>query len=322
MSRPTPAGLVKASTGQPAGPCRLCGATAQQSRVLHRSAHGNLAFLRCLAIGPGGAAVESSLLHCGLCDFAYFSPCPEQSFLDDYYANQRHGGGTDEAALAARLESWSFGQENEAIAAFLAAHGVALGPGFPGTLLEIGSGAGEFAHFARRRGLRVVAVEPGRAHCDFLRRHLDCEVVESTLEAMPEAYDGSAALVFCKESLEHHPAPAASLARFFALLAPGGRLFLTFPNLNSWTLQQDVFDHPYFAFPAHLNYFSVHAIEGALERAGFRVEAAETSTFTAELAWCYERAIRLRGARPEWHHLDEMTRAGAHERILVLAAKP
>lgn len=316
------AGLIKVSAGGSLGPCPLCGAAEGQSMTMHRSAGGALSFLRCVAFA-GGRAVEAALLHCAPCDFAYFSPRPDAAFIEGYYRSQAgQGGDPTPETLRRKVAAWSTAQEVAAVAAFLAGHGVRFEPGAQSLVVDVGCGAGEFAAFLHRQGVPVLAVDPGRANCRFIAEEIGCAVAECDVADVPEQYAGRASLVHCKDSLEHHADPVASLAAMGRLLAPGGRLFLSVPNWNSRTLQADAFNHPYFAFPAHLNYFSATALEKALGRAGLRVAALTGTTFVSELFYCAERAIKLQGLRPEWAQLDADAAAGTLERLLVLAEKP
>ncbi|MBL8491304.1 MAG: class I SAM-dependent methyltransferase, partial [Rhodocyclaceae bacterium] len=226
-------GLIKVSMGQPLGPCRLCGARDGQTVTVHRSAAGALSFLRCAAFSDG-RVVEAALLHCGPCDFAYFSPCPDAEFIDAYYRSQAGQGGEPSAeTLRARLRGWATAREVESVAAFLAGHGVLLDPGAQALAVDVGAGAGEFSAYLHGRGVEVVAIEPGRANARFIAEEIGCAVANCNLEKMPEEYAGRASLVHCKDSLEHHADPAGSLAAMARLLAPGGRLFLSVPNWNS-----------------------------------------------------------------------------------------
>jgi 2-polyprenyl-3-methyl-5-hydroxy-6-metoxy-1,4-benzoquinol methylase len=72
--------------------------------------------------------------------------------------------------------------------------------------------------------------------------------------------------------LEHLPEPQGILNRLFALLKPGGWLFLAVPNFNS--LQAHLFRRYWFAFdaPRHIFHFSASALQRLLDRSGFQVQ--------------------------------------------------
>jgi cyclopropane-fatty-acyl-phospholipid synthase len=102
-----------------------------------------------------------------------------------------------------------------------------LGPG--SRVLEIGPGWGAFAEHAARRGVRLTTVTNSRGSADYMRGlgaklGLAWDVVEGDVLSLrdEERYDA----VVVMGIMEHLPDYPAVLARFQALLRPGGRVFL------------------------------------------------------------------------------------------------
>lgn len=130
---------------------------------------------------------------------------------------------------------------------------------------------------------------PG-AFTAMLRAALGVEVQNSTWDLRYPAPDGFArgsfAAVLCMEVLEHlhdqdRPLPtewvgtgaAAMLASAFALLRPGGFLFLTTPNACSLnTLHKLLHQAPPFVYRPHVREYGPHEVTQLLHTAGFRCE--------------------------------------------------
>jgi 2-polyprenyl-6-hydroxyphenyl methylase / 3-demethylubiquinone-9 3-methyltransferase len=112
-------------------------------------------------------------------------------------------------------------------------------PGHEGTmgtvrLLDVGCGAGVAAEALARRGFEVLgldasaaAIEAGRAHAKGQHLPLTYQVgAAEDLLGEPARFPVITAL----EVIEHVPEPAAFVATLAALLAPGGKLFLSTLN--------------------------------------------------------------------------------------------
>lgn len=103
--------------------------------------------------------------------------------------------------------------------------------------LEIGCGTGATMAELRRRGTRfAVGVEIDQAAADQARPEFD-HLFVSAVEAAPfETVIAPASLdaVFCLDVLEHLVDPWAVVKRVSPLLAPGGRLYISLPNVRNW----------------------------------------------------------------------------------------
>ncbi|MGI8557465.1 MAG: methyltransferase domain-containing protein [Solirubrobacteraceae bacterium] len=141
----------------------------------------------------------------------------------EYYAGGYHGFD------AAGRPAW---EGNETLERF-DAHRVALLLEHvqPGVLIEIGAGAGGFAHAAGRAGFEVFAIERDAGCCEHLSRF--ATAIQSgdpvgSLAALPQAR-----VVAMWHVLEHLANPTEVLAAAAAKLAPGGVLAIGVPNSES-----------------------------------------------------------------------------------------
>ena len=107
-----------------------------------------------------------------------------------------------------------------------------------GRLLEIGCGAG--ATLAAIRDIRSVSsaigVEPDAASAAKAGAVFD-RIFHATVEAAPvesAIAPGSLDVILCLDVLEHLVDPWATVRRLTPLLAPGGRLVVSLPNIRNW----------------------------------------------------------------------------------------
>ena len=123
--------------------------------------------------------------------------------------------------------------------------GLALVDGFlaPGRrILEVGAGIGLLAYILKRRGLDIVALEPGAngfgdsaligaALRDFLGDH-DLVVIDREASGLDPQIDGVFDLIFSVNVLEHIPDLKENIAGMRDVLAAQGVMIHTCPNYN------------------------------------------------------------------------------------------
>jgi SAM-dependent methyltransferase/GT2 family glycosyltransferase len=139
-----------------------------------------------------------------------------------------------------------------------------------GSLLEIGSGTGEFLFMAKEAGWQVAGVEPGMDACRYAREkfglELECAVWgESAIQSNATAFD---AIAFW-HVLEHIADPASFLRSVYTVLKPDGLLFFSLPNDDS--LFNEVYGKTSALYrePDHLMHYNRRNLAILLEKAGF-----------------------------------------------------
>ena len=144
----------------------------------------------------------------------------------------------------------------------------------PGRALDVGCATGALLSELMGRGWQVEGVELNGKQADYARRVRGLPVYVQPLEEC-SLTAGSYTLITASHLIEHLRRPRHFLAEVRRLLAPGGRLFLTTPNIDGFQARifagrwrSAIFDHLYL--------FSVKTLTRLLEQEGFGVERIVT----------------------------------------------
>jgi SAM-dependent methyltransferase len=140
----------------------------------------------------------------------------------------------------------------------------------PGRLLDVGCGKGRFLAAARDAGWEVLGVEFAPASAEAARAAYGIDVAVGDFLDLP--LEGGFDVITMWHVLEHLPDPLAAVARAEELLAPGGRLVISVPNIES--LQARLGGERWFHLdlPRHLMHFSPRSLSALVDRTGLRVE--------------------------------------------------
>lgn len=264
--------------------------------------------------------LESSLSYCPKCDFGYFYPSPPADILERFY---KTGGGrgklrSDESELT-DLKSPSSRRDVALAFEIIKECGLCLRNFRGKKILEIGPGLSSYTTPFLELGIEYWANEIGAETSDFIDRVFKAPVIRQPLQDICDSYDKKFDLIFTKDSLEHHPNPAASLRRIKRLLSKDGWLIISVPNLNSYTFKQASITHPYYAYPPHLNYFSKKTFVKYLSQIGLEKIEARTFSFPGEVFYCMELCIKLGMIAPDFQTLKHLTDSDQNERLMIVA---
>lgn len=227
-------------------------------------------------------------VRCDQCGVVYVNPALKDEHVRQVYKHQSYSDLTKalmEPSDAYRRER--FGKERVSIVnRFLRPDGRG------GTrLLDVGCATGFFVQAAKDAGWDASGVESNPFQADFARK-AGLDVRNETIEETTFP-DGSFDAVTLFEVIEHVKQPMGILRKAHRLLRPGGMVFLYTPNFDCASRLIMGIDSHFIWGSNHLTYFTVPTLAAALERAGFRVEHAETQGLDIEdMIWYFEQTGR------------------------------
>jgi len=143
-----------------------------------------------------------------------------------------------------------------------------------GRILDIGCATGSLLAKLKERGWETVGVEISAPQVEYGRRKHGLDIRNIPLEENKFPAD-SFAVVLASHLIEHLNDPAAMVREVHRILAPGGRFFVTTPNITSFQAllfggrwRSAIFDHLYL--------FSIKTLTRLLKENGFTIEKTGT----------------------------------------------
>lgn len=136
----------------------------------------------------------------------------------------------------------------------------------PGKALEIGPGRGAFTALLLKEGYQVEGVDISEDICADMKRRFGVRMVHGTLDRFRGA--GSFDLIAVHHVVEHIPEILSFLGKCRTLLAPGGHLIVSCPNLGSWSAAFRSWSG-YESY--HCLFFTPESLAALLERSGYAV---------------------------------------------------
>jgi 2-polyprenyl-3-methyl-5-hydroxy-6-metoxy-1,4-benzoquinol methylase len=138
----------------------------------------------------------------------------------------------------------------------------------PGTLLEVGAGAGFFLKAAQEIGWTVSGTEVMAAAVQFSRTELNLEITQASAEEMTFGKH-SFNVVVMLEVIEHLVDPVRALQSIHHVLRPEGLLVLSTPNVRAFSRTILGSDWSVLSPWEHLYYFDETTLTAALRKTGF-----------------------------------------------------
>jgi SAM-dependent methyltransferase len=260
-------------------PCPLCDGTHWSPLVEAADAWG------------GQSGLWFAVVQCQECGLCFTNPRPSTNSIGQFYPNlYRPHQCRVKRRRRAQRPGWRRPRNERQI---LDWHG-------QGRLLDFGCGGGSFLEQMHRHGWQVTGIDISAPTVYRLRSEMNLPVLVGTLphpDLQPESFD----VITMWHSLEHVHRPREILREAYHLLAPGGKLLVAVPNIDSLPFRW--FGRHWFALdlPRHLTHFTPWTLPLMLERAGFRPGPVH---MVRHSEWMRSSARRAAGDRksPYWYH--------------------
>ena len=224
------------------------------------------------------------VLRCAECGVGTTQPTPSIEQIPSFYQLQNYytqGESHIETAKAGILDrlltkaAWSRDHSQlldpDEFAAFLPAGG---------TICDLGCGDGWNLERFKRRGFRVIGVDPDPKSRD-QGAAKGVEILPGTSESLPDGLAGRQFdFVVMTHSLEHTLNPQLALSNAASLTKPGGYFYCEVPNCESIHFEMLTVCSTNLDVPRHLWHFSPRGFRRVIEAAGFRFESWRFAGFS------------------------------------------
>lgn len=262
--------------------CPVCGSRdATVRRAACYPPDIEMAALRAAYSASSDHVLMDQVVECRQCGMVYITPRPDARLIQDGYES-----GEDRRFVAQNPERiHSFERKVRSIL-----KRTGLNPAGR-RLLDVGCAGGAFLVAAGRAGFHAQGLEPSRWLADYSRSQYGLDVRQAVLEPglFPES---SFDVVTIWDVIEHVPEPRAVLAAAHSLLKPGGYLWLSYPDIATWSAKLLGRKWPFW-LSVHLHYYRPSSMRQQLERSGFVVKYMQSFDQELKLGYILQRAAGI-----------------------------
>lgn len=235
---------------------------------------------------PAFMAGEHRMYRCSVCRTAFVSPQPSDEYLsrfyDTYHRADQDGGLYD--AVESRMQQ-DFPTKVKLVKSALA--------GKAGRILDVGCGKGYFVKECMDNGLTAEGIDLSESGVRFAQQKLGVKASCGPLSQLKTEL-GCFDVVTFWATIEHLPDPMAMLRDIRVVLKPGGKLLLDTGVGDDWLDRTVPGCVQWYDPPQHLFVFSANGMQRAVEQAGFRLIAMDSSFERSRLR-SYVKAVRNGG---------------------------
>ncbi|WXL26077.1 class I SAM-dependent methyltransferase [Ectopseudomonas mendocina] len=183
--------------------------------------------------------------------------------------------------------------------------------GFPisaqDSVLDIGCGAGSYAHFTASRGAEIIVADIDAEKIAAAEKLLAGTAARAVIPLVTDAKpipleDGRVNRVVAMEVLEHVEDPVQFMSELVRVAKPGSLFLLTVPDTLSENVQKKLAPPVYFEHPNHIRIFERDEFEQLVINAGLVIEKRTSYGFYWSIWWFFFWACK-QDLSPPWHPL-------------------
>jgi len=207
------------------------------------------------------------LYKCPACNFLFTQDCPEENYIGKYYESDDYISHSDSSE---GIQNKIYHLVRKAML-HKKKRLIKNVTGLPnGSLLDIGSGTGHFAHTMKEDGWKVKGVEINNKARDFAISNFDLEIIDpGQISSLKE---NSFDCITLWHVLEHFHDPFKYASDAIRLLKPGGVCVIALPNSNSYDAKYYQEHWAGYDVPRHLWHFTTNTFRIFSTKTGFAVE--------------------------------------------------
>ncbi|KRC27997.1 bifunctional 2-polyprenyl-6-hydroxyphenol methylase/3-demethylubiquinol 3-O-methyltransferase UbiG [Acidovorax sp. Root217] len=189
-------------------------------------------------------------------------------------------------------------------------------------VLDVGGGEGGFLQAVKElRGCETHLAEYSQEACRTARTQVDHvwqgDFLTQPFDGLLGQGQGAFDCISFLDVLEHANDPRAWLARARGLLAPGGSVLISIPNVGHWGVMADLIEGRWDYCPlgihcvTHVRFFTWKTLQDLLASAGFAVEHLERVQVPAPADWAshWAHTPRLKADPVSWNTYAFLVRA-------------
>lgn len=189
-------------------------------------------------------------------------------------------------------------------------------------VLDVGGGEGGFLQAVKElRGSETHLAEFSEEACRTARTQVDHvwqgDFLAQPFAGLPGRGEGAFDCISFLDVLEHANDPRAWLARARSLLAPGGSVLISIPNVGHWGVMADLIEGRWDYCPlgihcvTHVRFFTWKTLQDLLASAGFKVDHLERVQVPAPEDWArhWAQSPRLKADAASWDTYAFLVRA-------------
>lgn len=241
---------------------------------------------------PGNKNLRFAVVRCVDCGLCFTNPRPSPKSIGQFYSENYRPHKPSE-------KSRSRGKRQRELPRWLVRKYQALALQGEGRLLDFGCGGSLFLEQMRRCGWQVTGIDICAGAVQRLHEEYGLTTLAGTLPH-PELQAHSFDVITMWHSLEHVHQPRQVLDAAHELLAPGGKLIVAVPNIDSLPFRWFGSDWYGLDLPRHLIHFAPNTLHDMLESCGFGVGSLRMVRHSSWLRWSARLASHPNKSMWKW----------------------